>query len=184
MQFDIPTLYVPYGPIGHPQVRAYVEQAALNREEVEQNFRNYLERRRGQGDIPGCFYDERRPLETQGYYLLPVKNGEVPDTLMEFLPPADIFVPRQEGQPGRTLADVTHLLPSYVDLAVLEVWSDHPDCDHDMGLESWQCIFRTDTGHLLSAEEGYLWKGKGTYFHIVTCPRCGTQHAYPEQEDI
>lgn len=181
MQFDIPTLYVPYGPVGHPRARAYVDQISLDREQLEQAFVDWLLRRRIQSDIPGLFFDKERALGEQGYYVLPVKNGEVSDALLESLKPADIFVPRPAGQPGRKLADVAYLLPSYLDLANLELWTDHPECDHDMGLETWQTVFRTASGHLLSDTDSCQWNGPGTFFNVVTCTRCGARHAYPEQ---
>ncbi|VTU43086.1 MULTISPECIES: hypothetical protein [unclassified Variovorax] len=162
MKIAIPRLYVGYGPVGHPKARTF--DFGFDKEDLGSALYRYLTHNAGQGLVPTVFFDEWLGLEKQGYYILEVVNGEIPDAVLEGLEAPAWFAPRPLGEPGRKLREFEKLLPSYVRPADVETWVEgDPACDHDFGLESYETVERGDQ-----------------FFDRMSCTRCGAVHAMPQ----
>lgn len=180
MKLNIPTLYVPYGPVGHPKARFMMEHASFDQDRIPDKVRVVLYRSRIMSEQPGMFFDPDLTLEEQGYYLLPVNNGEVSDELVASLAPAPVFTPAPAGAPGRKLADFAHLLPDYLIPQPTAYAEGDPHCDHDFAPETWTVLYQTVTGRILSEEDALTERGDGAFLHTVSCTRCGHKLAFKE----
>lgn len=190
MKLKLPEMYVPYGPVGHPEARPYVHMLGNDKDDVWREFYDYLERRSSQPDVPVMFYDRNMPMEAQGYHIVPVVNGnEILDEVLAELAPHDVYMPAQPGQPGRNLQAVRNHLPSYLNLADKEIWPPGTSlvgCDHDIGLESYSVYLKEEyTDRVLNPaemEEGCVNRNlpDGQYYSTFRCTRCGEHQAYPQ----
>lgn len=184
MKVPTPKLYVPYGPVGHPEAQFHMDFADISSSEAEGEFWSWLDRHSIQGDAPSMFFRDDLSLAEQGYYMLLVVGGEVSDELMAKLESPRIYTPVKEGEPGRKLEEFKAYLPSFTHLEDREVWeAGQEGCDHDIGLESWDVVYKTVDGKKYSMSESYGLDTPGEYYVTVTCSRCGAKHAYREYND-
>lgn len=192
MKLKLPAIYVPFGPVGHPAAHAFVHLIGDDKSEVEGKLYSHLERDSGQGRAPSMFYADRVSMEAQGYYVVPIINGdEIDDNVLAALKPCALYLPVATGK-GRSLADVRDHLPSFMHLEDKEVWAagtSATPCDHDIGLESYDVLLKeahTDKIYT-SAEIDAIFQGDanfpdGVYYSTVRCTRCGEHHAYPQRQ--
>lgn len=192
MKLNLPQTYVPFGPVGHPDAGPFVHLMGTDKSDVEGALHGHLEKYRGQGRAPTMFFVDRVPMATQGYYVVPVVNGdEISDDVLAALKPCALYLPVATGK-GRSLADVSNELPSFMHLKDKEVWSpgttgEH--CDHDIGLESYAVFLKEQyTDKIVSPEElDAIFQGdanfpEGEYYSTFRCTRCGEHHAYPQRQ--
>ncbi len=190
MNLDIPTTYVPFGPVGHPKARAFVHLMGRDKSDVEGALYQYLEKNSSQPNAPTMFYTDRVSMQEQGYYVVPVINGnEITDDVLAGLTPCALYIPVPSGA-GRSLADVSRHLPDYICLEDKEVWTEGTTalpCDHDIGLESYAVFLKEQyTDKIFASEEldakypGDAPYPEGQYYSTFTCSRCGEHHAYPQ----
>lgn len=187
MKVRLPTFYVPYGPVGHPEAGIFAHLLSFgDKADVEGSLYSYLERNRGQGRAPVMFFQERLSLAENGYHVLQVVGDEISDELLASLPVPAIYQPTLPGAPGRKLADLEKYLPSYFRLGTEEVWEPGvPGCDHDFNLVSYEVKFKCRwTDEVFSYEKTYAkdFNVDGKYYGTLKCSRCGAVHALPEPD--
>lgn len=186
MKVNLPTFYVPYGPVGHPEASVFAHHLSFDKEELQGIFYSYLERNRSQGDVPTMFFQKNLSLEENGYHILQVTGDEISDEVIAALPVPKFFVPTPAGAPGRKLAELMRYLPNYFTPAKVEEWDPgSTGCDHDFDLLKYEVVFKCEWTHeKFTVEETYGpdFNRDGRYYGTVKCTRCGAVHALPEPD--
>lgn len=186
MKLNIRNQFVAYGPAGHPEAMLFERSLGFDKNDVEGKFHSWIERYASQNKIPTTFYDEKKSLAENGYYILPVENSEVSDELIGSLAKPRMFVPSLEGAPGRKLQDFKSHIPYFYRHFEFEVWdAGKADCDHDFGLEGFAVMFKERyTEVLYTIEDAFgpeMKDADGDFYAQVTCTRCGAKHALVER---
>lgn len=192
MKLKLPQTYVPFGPVGHPDARPFVYLMGHDESDVEGALHGHLSRYSGQGRVPTMFFVDRVSMANQGYYVVPVVNGdEISDEVLAALKPCALYLPVATGK-GRSLADVRDYLPRFMHLEDKEVWplgTLETPCDHDIGLESYAVFLKEQyTDKIFTPEElDAIFQGdanfpEGQYYSTFRCSRCGEHHAYPQRQ--
>lgn len=177
------TGFVPYGPVGHPDARAFIGHIGNDRQNVAGAIYSYLCKVSAQNHVPTLFFDEDKSLEENGYFVLPFANDELNDELIAFLQRPSIFTRAKPGEPGRKLENMRNHIPGFYQHFDWEIWNaGKKDCDHDFGLETYASVFKEkSTGRILTEAESMRTDVDGDYYVSVTCTRCGAVHALVEQ---
>lgn len=186
MRISLHNQYVPYGPVGHPEAMLFEHEIGPDKSEVEGAFWSWIERYRGQNNVPTTFYNEKQTLAENGYHILRIVNGDVSDELIASLPKPRMFTPAKPGVQGRRLVEFESNIPSFFRHFDFEIWNQGAaGCDHDFGLESYAMKFKEQTtGQVYDSEAVFsdeLYHADGTYYAQVTCTRCGAIHALAER---
>lgn len=183
MKLNLPTSYIPFGPIGHPEARAFPLFMGTDKGEIIGELYSYLCKISAQNSVPSVFFDESKSLEDNGYHVLAIRNDEISDAELAALPRPRIFTPAASGEPGRKLQEMRTHIPGFYQHFDFEIWQPgQADCDHDFGLESYRSACKDKlTGAILSEEESCDDQREIAYYVAVTCTRCGAVHALEEQ---
>jgi hypothetical protein len=174
-------VFAVYGPVGH--AKAEVIEVGSDEAELRSKVHRHLAHYCVQGFIPSMFFNDDVSLEKQGYHVLAVVNGEIDDTLLAGLPVPRFYQPAKAGEPGRKITELTAFLPDYNRPENVEVWNEGvvPEgvtgpCDHDFGLESYELMFRHESGQIFAGDAEFDYR-EGEFFNQMTCTRCGAVHA-------
>jgi hypothetical protein len=177
----IKPVFAIYGPVGH--AKAEVMEVGSDEAQLRSKVHQYLARYCVQGFIPSMFFNDDMSLEKQGYHVLPVVNGEIDDALLASLPVPRIYQPAKADEPGRKIVELRAFLPDYNRPENVEVWNEGtvPEgaaepCDHDFGLESYELMFRHESGQIFTGDAEFDYR-EGEFFNQMTCTRCGAVHA-------
>lgn len=180
MKLNRPLSYVPFGPVGHPKARAFVEFERTSTSKLEKEFHLYLDRSSLHGTFPTRLFNRKLSLADNGYHLVPVVQDEIPDELLAKLPLARAYRPASADEPGRKIEHLLSWLPKTYHHSVAVSWNAGvADCNHDFGLESAQLIFREQaSGNAVTAEAALAldYEQPGQFFVRMQCSRCGAVH--------
>lgn len=186
MKLTIDNQFVAYGPVGHPDARLFERSLGFDKNDVEGEFYGWVQRYASQNKIPTTFFDDKKSLEENGYYILPVENSEVSDELIATLVKPRMFTPAISGETGRKLQEFKSHIPYFYHHFDVEVWeSGQTGCDHDFGLESFAVMFKerySEVIYTIDAAFGPEMKdAEGDFYAQVICTRCGAKHALLER---
>lgn len=180
MYVSRPPAYIPYGPVGHPKAQFHFNCEAATQAEALRLLGAHLTQLNQRVAPVGTATYHRRTWAEEGYFALLVKDGQVDDTEFQALPVPAMFKPALPGERGRKLEDFPYTIAGYYQHYRYEaLTNNHPDCDHDFGLESVRYGYREDPAEgatLLSLDAVDLRSMKGRVFLAVTCTRCGDIH--------
>jgi hypothetical protein len=175
-----PPAYIPYGPVGHPKAQFHFNCEAPTESEALQLLHTHLVRLNKQVVPYGTATFGRKTWEEEGYFAILVQNGQVDDAEFQALPVPPMFKPALPGVRGRKLEDFPYTIAGYYQhYRYTPLTNNHPECDHDFGLESVRYGFKedhTEGANLLNLEEVDRQTMKGRVYLSVTCTRCGDIH--------
>lgn len=175
-----PNSFIPYGPLGHHAAKFFFECEGPDLERVTEKFCEitpdwpYVPPKQGE------YSAKREELAEDGYFILPVIDGNVADEHMATLTVPSKYVPAAPGARGRRLEDFPHTIAGYYQHYTYEPFTnDFPDCDHDFGLESVKYVLKVaETGEVFPLEQAKIKREvlPCDVYLTVKCTRCGDVH--------
>jgi len=192
IKVSVPVQFVPYGPVGHPDAQAFPEFMGSNKDDVWAEFWRALDNGTLKNNFSVLWLVETgsRSLEGQGVQVLPIDEEGFLD--ITDLPVGLQFRAPAPDAPGRRLrGNPDWTPPRFLRDDTFETWNASEAssrCDHDMGPETFQSVFRaadetvvvTDSPEYASLEIADPdFSRKGSYFHVISCTRCGMTKAFP-----